>query len=299
MGQEKSRLLEDQRKPKPLSIKLGGDTDGNDAAHALVAQPPDDISALNLSQCERLGDPILSHVWRYDAKTVVKYSEFGPAAEVAALNLVRERTPIPVPKFIKYLQDDAGGSGYLFMEYIDGQPLDQAWLSCDRAQKKSIVSQLRGYLDELRQIKGQTICSADGSVCNDQIFANRAFAYGPYDSDVAFRAGIAKSLRSCDASPAFTETVIGFVNAMPSHDQIVFTHGDLVPRNILVRDGRVVAIVDWEMAGYYPAYWEYVKGHLFADYDHPWMEERVLDKLLEPYPIELGLLLHTPKIFMY
>jgi hypothetical protein len=158
---------------------------------------------------------------------------------------------------------------------------------------------LRGYLHELRQIEGKFIGSVDGFVCNDQIFANRAFKYGPYEGEEAFRAGIAKSLRACDANPAWTEVAISFVQAMPKHDRIVLTHGDLVPRNILVRNGNVVGIVDWEMAGFYPEYWEYVKGHFFADYGHLWMEERVLDKVLTRYPVELGLLLHTRQVFMY
>ncbi|KAK2794369.1 hypothetical protein FQN52_008728 [Onygenales sp. PD_12] len=40
-----------------------------------------------------------------------------------------------------------------------------------------------------------------------------------------------------------------------------FTHADLCPRNILVRDGKVCAIIDWEFAGWYPEYWEYTKAH--------------------------------------
>ena len=44
-----------------------------------------------------------------------------------------------------------------------------------------------------------------------------------------------------------------------------FTHGDLVPRNIIVRDGRVAAIIDWAFAGWYPEYWEFTKAH----YDFP------------------------------
>jgi len=52
--------------------------------------------------------------------------------------------------------------------------------------------------------------------------------------------------------------VIRFINALPQH-KIVLTHGDLAARNILVRDARVVAIVDWEMAGFYPEYWGYIK----------------------------------------
>jgi thiamine kinase-like enzyme len=31
---------------------------------------------------------------------------------------------------------------------------------------------------------------------------------------------------------------------------VVFTHGDLAARNILVRDGHIVAILDWEFAGW-------------------------------------------------
>jgi hypothetical protein len=29
------------------------------------------------------------------------------------------------------------------------------------------------------------------------------------------------------------------------------------------------------------------------------MEERVLDQILDPYPVELGLLLHARSVFMY
>lgn len=52
------------------------------------------------------------------------------------------------------------------------------------------------------------------------------------------------------------------------HD-VVFTHADLNPRNILIslynlRDGtrgwRVSGIVDWEFAGFYPEYWDYTES---------------------------------------
>ena len=40
--------------------------------------------------------------------------------------------------------------------------------------------------------------------------------------------------------------------------EVVFTHGDLAPHNILVMgDGRVGGLIDWEATGYYPKYWEY------------------------------------------
>ncbi|KAK3305229.1 uncharacterized protein B0T15DRAFT_191610 [Chaetomium strumarium] len=46
--------------------------------------------------------------------------------------------------------------------------------------------------------------------------------------------------------------------------KIVFTHGDIRPVNILVRQDEggswtVVSIIDWESSGFYPKYWECVK----------------------------------------
>ncbi|KAI0369520.1 kinase-like protein [Pilatotrama ljubarskyi] len=38
--------------------------------------------------------------------------------------------------------------------------------------------------------------------------------------------------------------------------RICFTHADLAPRNIVVKDGRLAGIIDWEFAGWYPEYWE-------------------------------------------
>jgi aminoglycoside phosphotransferase (APT) family kinase protein len=43
--------------------------------------------------------------------------------------------------------------------------------------------------------------------------------------------------------------------------QTHFTHADLAPRNIIVRHGRVVAIIDWAFSGWYPEYWEFTKAH--------------------------------------
>jgi aminoglycoside phosphotransferase (APT) family kinase protein len=41
--------------------------------------------------------------------------------------------------------------------------------------------------------------------------------------------------------------------------RIVLTHGDLTPRNIIVQDCKIAGLIDWEDAGWYPEYWEYVK----------------------------------------
>ncbi|KAK2598793.1 hypothetical protein N8I77_012180 [Diaporthe amygdali] len=50
------------------------------------------------------------------------------------------------------------------------------------------------------------------------------------------------------------EGVIG-----PEQYSIKFTHADLRPDKILIKDGHITAIIDWEFAGWYPEYWEYTK----------------------------------------
>lgn len=39
--------------------------------------------------------------------------------------------------------------------------------------------------------------------------------------------------------------------------RFVLTHGNLSPRNIIVDDGSITGIVDWEMSGFWPEYAEY------------------------------------------
>lgn len=77
-----------------------------------------------------------------------------------------------------------------------------------------------------------------------------------------------------------------------SEAPIVFTHDDLVPPNILLSPGpnpKVVAIIDWAQAGWYPAYWEYCKARritlLPEDFDTALQEEwhaRYLPMILDP-----------------
>lgn len=61
-------------------------------------------------------------------------------------------------------------------------------------------------------------------------------------------------------------------SSMREDHTIVFTHGDLHPRNIMVMLDEVqkgaktesqihiTSLIDWELSGWYPEYWEFVKA---------------------------------------
>ncbi|KAJ5238448.1 Aminoglycoside phosphotransferase [Penicillium chermesinum] len=104
------------------------------------------------------------------------------------------------------------------MDYMSGKRLDEVWDILDSSPKVSIADELHSYINQLRDLKGEYIGAVDRG----------------------------KAILRHYAKYAFTD----------NHD-IVFTHSDIAPRNILVEGGHVTAILDWEDAGWYPAYWEY------------------------------------------
>jgi aminoglycoside phosphotransferase (APT) family kinase protein len=64
-------------------------------------------------------------------------------------------------------------------------------------------------------------------------------------------------------------------------------HGDLAPQNIIVQEGKIVAIIDWETAGWFPEYWEYTQAWESA---WRWQEWRTrLGEFLDVYEAELDI----------
>lgn len=255
-------------------------------------------TAEQLKSCEIHG-PKGSPVYRIDADRIAKAGEHVRMAEAFAMNYVREHTSIPVPRVTNaYLLDDSKSGqaprGCIIMEFVDGQSLDNIWPSLTVEQKQSIVAQLKGYMDELRTLWSTQISSVDGSRCNDPFFTDNPTVSGPFACESHFRDGLAAALRA-KSDDSWTEMIVRFINQIKP-GIIVLTHNDFAPRNILVKGDRVVALLDWENAGFYPEYWEYVKALFWPDWQSPWVTEGVVDKILHPYTTELALLLHAREL---
>jgi aminoglycoside phosphotransferase (APT) family kinase protein len=115
-----------------------------------------------------------------------------------------------------------------------------------------------GWLVQIRSIPKTAapeyeISNAVGQACYDhRVIAgldcdeDRGDFIGPFPNEDEFN----HALR-CDAPPEVIHR---------GGHKIVFTYGDLNMRNIMVENGKVTGIVDWETAGFYPSYWEYTKG---------------------------------------
>ena len=211
------------------------------------------------------------------------------------MKFVRAKTSIPVPEvYDVYFDPNDSSKAFLLMEYIEGDVLRDVYDTMSSSQKEEIICQLKDYLDQLRAIEGSFIGSVDGTHCIDPIFQRDKRIYGPYETESAFNEGIidATKARSQDV---FIEMVADMVRALPKH-RIVLTHSDIAPRNILVRDGKIVALLDWEMGGFYPEYWEYTKVLYMPGWTDSWITERVADKILKPYHIEHAIMRNVHEI---
>ncbi|KIW16578.1 hypothetical protein PV08_03766 [Exophiala spinifera] len=113
----------------------------------------------------------------------------GPceSAEIEAERYVAQRTSIPVPKVYHTYQVD--GRFYVEMEYVKGDTLQALWASgaLSPDEKKALVMQVAGYIDQLRMLKPphkEIVASADLGRCLDYRVGYRPL--GPFTSNEEF-----------------------------------------------------------------------------------------------------------------
>ncbi|KAI1112723.1 kinase-like protein [Nemania sp. NC0429] len=240
------------------------------------------ISPEDLANAQRFGE--FAPVYKIDSTTVVKSGKTVRLAEAEAMRFVHSNTSIPVPEVYNAYKDEDSGHTRIIMEFIVGAELEEVWDTYSVVEKESVIAQLRGYMEELRQFKGTYIGAIDGSWCDDHFFDDNPGGYGPFKDEEEFNAGIVKALKQAKSGVFVDVTCDIWLECMKGNE-IVFTHNDFAPRNILVRRPKVVAILDWELSGYYPDYWEYCKAMRRADW-----------QILQPRLKELSVMWNTTEI---
>ncbi|KAB8274737.1 kinase-like domain-containing protein [Aspergillus minisclerotigenes] len=228
-----------------------------------------------------------------DTDMLVKLGHGVPLAEAEALHLVAKRTTIAVPKLLSaYILD---GTGYIIMSYEHGTPLEQYWDNASETEHQRILAQLTDYVHQMRSIEGNFIGGLDHSPCRDGVFEggygdHTKYIYGLYESEESFNEGMVQALR--DRLPAkllesendpesnfwASEYILHqTVRGLKGH-KIVFTHADLHEYNMLVRSDGTVVLLDWELSGFWPEYWEFYRSM----FNPPWRTS--WDRMVERFP---------------
>ncbi|KAG5981064.1 hypothetical protein E4U55_003338 [Claviceps digitariae] len=204
---------------------------------------------------------------------------FGRALEneFAAVQLVRRHTAVPVPIALDIVSDSK--AYYLLTSRVPGVILGSCIDTLSHSEEAALVCDLREVLSQLRAIPKQVapeyaITNVPGGACYD----GRIFMYARYDPEEGAFVG-----PFVDEAEFHNRLRIGALPDIshPNGHRIVFTHGDLNMRNILMRNGRFAGFVDWEMAGWFPGYWEYTKAHFATCLHQRWL--RIVDKVFESF----------------
>ena len=141
--------------------------------------------------------------------------------EAASLRFIAEKTNIPVPTLLDEFEDD--GAYCLVTRYVEGVKMTEL----TPEQKKIVMEEIEVHRRSLRRLKSATVGGPSGLV----IPPHRAT----------------------------TKTKSDIWILRPSTvDEYIYCHNDLSQQNILVDPAtlKIAAIVDWEFAGFYPAYFE-------------------------------------------
>ena len=196
---------------------------------------------------------------------------------------------------------------YLVMQLLPGQNLRDIWDSPLETEKGSICDQLRNAFTKVRSVPSPGIF---GSVTGGPI-PHRFFDWmdqdshivGPFESSIDFHRGMALHLRKQyelnDRRPWSSEWFERQLIRTLADQQIILTHCDLIRQNILVQeqtdnDGngqwwfQLTGIVDWELSGWYPKYWEYAAYFVDGLWEGDW--EHRFESIIDPYPLEAAML---------
>ncbi|KAF7852725.1 hypothetical protein EAF04_010918 [Stromatinia cepivora] len=185
----------------------------------------------------------------------------GPSirfAEAAAMDLAAKHG-LPVPRTHGVCESDKEAGrrlGWIKMDFVEGKTLEEVWADLDDQEKINFCHQLRDILIKMRTIEPPVkgiISSCDGNSIRDgrHIYD---FHGGPFENEADFNEFI---LDFGARPPAALEHAIR--SRMPALHDTVLTQCDLSPRNIMVQDGKMTGLIDWEDGGFFPEYCEYVK----------------------------------------
>ena len=159
-----------------------------------------------------------THIPRQDKQRILN--------EGACIAFISANTNIPVPQIYTCFEDD--DAVYVVMRYVEGVGMNEL----NDEQKEIVKKELDGHLQTLRGLQSCQIGGPSGLVVP------------PYRVTLnSYRDEW--NLKKVDAD----ET---------KSNRLVFCHNDLSQQNVIVdpKSLNIAAIIDWEYAGFYPAFFE-------------------------------------------
>ena len=224
------------------------------------------------------------------------------------LHYVNTHTPelqVPTPRLLGALRSNR--RVFIFMTKAAGVTLESLWPQLSSTQKASIQSQLSAIFSVLRAEPsnpdahtGPQMGGFESGICKDTRRFQRV-SDRPICSEGEFN-----DFLCSDPRRTATPWIKMLRSFLKEDHRLVRTHGDLHPRNIMVEwvegeEGgpaeqtdkriRITSLIDWDLGGWYPEYWEFVKALATLDLRSPladWCDYLPVEAI-GSWPVEFSL----------
>jgi hypothetical protein len=196
-----------------------------------------------------VGCSIIDH----GADSILKLGGRARVYEACLTQFVHETTTCPCPRVLDVsLYDPERLFVGFTMDRIPGVPLSTIWHGLSTTQKSNFIGQLKSIIKDIRRHRASFIgCAGRYPVCLSTDYFKFA---GPFDSEAAFNAYRLEDVLQNSLLSETTKSKIiedSSVLQKTSH-AFVLTHGDISDRNIMVDNGIITGIIDWEFGWFFP-----------------------------------------------
>jgi len=182
----------------------------------------------------------LSAVWAIGNNAICKVHHWSSdtTSESETIKFVQANTPhVPVPEVIHSWED--GNRSFLVLKRVEGITLRDAWETMSAAQQDSILNEVVHMCDTLATVTSDRLQNVYGGPALEPYLAHS-------NNDSLEPLNVFESKRYF-----FREDL----DNPEIGERFYLYHPDLGPGNIIVRDQKLSAIIDWESAGFYPRFW--------------------------------------------
>ena len=267
-------LLALVNEPNPMMAELPlPDPEALTGPFPLASQPPQHMTREQVETAVICAPRLYSNGTGVPSKAIARVSDYAVVkfgtdvclGEGRSMMAVQQQVHIAMPHvydcWMSPLSDEQAKYGhathfvYILMQYISGQVLEKVIEEVTEDQKRDLSCQLIRLLDELHTVRH----NIPGAVGSGLALAPALFTTGgagPFQSvsDLIswFNAclNLCQSFGKASRQQPFDDDI--------KADSLVMCHMDLHLQNLILDNAGKLWLIDWDCAGFYPEYFEYV-----------------------------------------
>jgi aminoglycoside phosphotransferase (APT) family kinase protein len=240
--------------------------DNPDAVRRALAEA---CPGIRISELRRLDAGHTSRQWVADtdegpllAKTPVRNTDPEHVRRLIATTRRAAEGGVPVVRFRAFVpRSTALGAPLLVQEFQEGIPANDAWEAMDVTRRMAFVRDLGHVVGRIHSCRGPWFGDVLGAEKYPDI---RTFLHALVDSQMAQAPQDITSV----GRDGLADAMHGAVDLVPPDGAAALTHGDLWRQNVVLRDGRIACLLDFEHGRYADRFLDFGKldEHIFDEF---------------------------------